>query len=162
MSGFLCVLAALFGMAISLPPCINAFSTASAESLNHFVGSAACADCHGDEYERFTTHAKKAKSDKNVQKMASNLKPHELEGCYECHTTGYGQPGGFVSYEETPELGHAGCEVCHGPGQAHIESGGDPDTIKGELFFERDCKHCHISERLQLFDFRPLTKAGAH
>lgn len=129
---------------------------------NRYLGSAACADCHATEYETFTTYAKKAKSDEHVRQMASNLKPFELEGCYGCHTTGYKQPGGFVSFAETPDLGHCGCEVCHGPGQAHVESGGEASLIKASLTFEADCKHCHIDARNQQFDLRPLTKAGAH
>lgn len=126
-----------------------------------YVGSDACADCHPDEYENFTKYAKKAKSSQSVQIMASDLTKKELEECYYCHTTGYGQPGGFISYEKTPELGNAGCEVCHGPGAEHVESGGDPTSIKGKLSLA-DCETCHNEERVSAFNFKPLLHGGAH
>ena len=42
--------------------------------------------------------------------------------CIKCHTTGYGQPGGFTSVELTPNLENVQCEACHGQGSAHIEA----------------------------------------
>ena len=106
---------------------------------NSYVGSAACKDCHEEQYENFTKFAKKAHSDKSIKIMASDLTEAELAECYACHTTGYGKPGGFVSYEKTPHLADAGCEVCHGPGRDHVESGGDTTLIKAKLSME-DCQ----------------------
>lgn len=132
---------------------------AMAENL--YVGTAACKDCHEEEYENFTKYAKKAHSDRSVKIMASDLTEDELAGCYGCHTTGYGQPGGFVSYEKTPHLADAGCEVCHGPGSEHVESGGDIDYIKAELTMD-DCVDCHNEDRVKAFNFKPLLYGGAH
>lgn len=126
-----------------------------------YVGTQACADCHPAEYKNFTQYAKKAKSAQSVQIMASDLTQQELEECYYCHTTGYGQPGGFVSFEKTPDLGHAGCEVCHGPGSAHVETGGDPSLIKSSLSLA-DCEDCHNEDRVRSFNFKPLLHGGAH
>jgi hypothetical protein len=51
-------------------------------------------------------------------KTAHNLEPNKDytadAECLSCHTTGYGQPGGFVSVAETPKLVGVQCEVCHG------------------------------------------------
>lgn len=126
-----------------------------------FTGSEACSECHFEQYENFTQYAKKAHSDRSIKIMASDLTTEEVEECYGCHTTGYGQPGGFVSFDETPELAHAGCEVCHGPGSEHIATGGDPDLIKGNLDLE-DCTTCHNDERVGAFNFKPLLYGGAH
>jgi len=126
-----------------------------------FVGSEACGDCHDEEYENFKNFAKKAHSGESVQIMAGDLTQDELAECFSCHVTGYGQPGGFVSFEETPELADAGCEVCHGAGYDHVESGGDPDLIKGKLSMD-DCLTCHNPERIEAFDFKPLLYGGAH
>lgn len=128
---------------------------------NSYVGTAACKDCHEEEYDNFTKFAKKAHSDKSIKIMASDLTEAELAECYACHTTGYGKPGGFVSYEKTPHVADAGCEVCHGPGHDHVESGGDTELIKGKLSME-DCTECHNESRVKAFNFKPLLYGGAH
>ncbi|MEF2145778.1 MAG: cytochrome c family protein [Desulfovibrionaceae bacterium] len=126
-----------------------------------YVGSESCADCHSTEFDNYSKFSKKAHSGKSVKIMAGDLTPAELEECYHCHTTGYGSPGGFVSFEATPEMGNAGCEVCHGPGGSHVDSGGDPDLIKGKLDI-KDCEACHNPERVASFDFKPMLYGGAH
>ena len=136
-------------------------SPCRADSHNMYLGSKTCADCHPDEYENFTKYAKKAKSWKSIEIMASDLTKTEIQGCYACHTTGYGQPGGFVSLKQTPDLKDAGCEVCHGPGGQHVDAGGDPSLIKGELSLS-DCEQCHNQERVKSFNFKPLLHGGAH
>jgi hypothetical protein len=93
--------------------------------------------------------------------MAPGLTPDELKSCYSCHMTGFGQPGGFVSLEATPQMANAGCEVCHGPGAAHAESGGEKKLIKRKLT-TKDCEVCHNAERVQNFNFKPLIFGGAH
>jgi len=128
---------------------------------NTYVGSAACKDCHEEQYENFTRFAKKSHSDKSVKVMASDLTEAEVAQCYGCHATGYGKPGGFVSYEKTPHLADAGCEVCHGPGHEHVESGGDTTLIKGKLTMA-DCETCHNEDRVKSFNFKPLLYGGAH
>ena len=125
-----------------------------------YVGSKACSDCHPDEYENFNTYAKKATSSKSIKIMSDKLIEEEREECYGCHTTGYKKPGGFESFDKTPEMENAGCEVCHGPGSEHIETG-DPDQIKGSLTLD-DCTGCHNTERVNSFGFKPLIYGGAH
>lgn len=126
-----------------------------------YVGSEACGDCHDEEYDNYKKFSKKAKAGKSVEIMAGDLTREELEECFECHVTGFGKPGGFVSFKETPGLADAGCETCHGPGYDHIESDGDPDLIKGDLSIA-DCEGCHNPERVDAFDFKPLLFGGAH
>lgn len=125
-----------------------------------YVGSKACADCHAEQYERFAAHSKKPHSWRSVEIMRSNLKPAELQECYDCHTTGHGKPGGFVSYEQTPHLAEVGCETCHGPGSAHAEAG-DTSLITRRPAIET-CKTCHNETRVQDFNFKPLLFSGAH
>lgn len=139
-----------------------AWTYAQANDLR-YVGSKKCADCHQAEYDNYTKFAKKSHSAKSVKLMAPKLTPEELKGCFSCHTTGYGKPGGFKSFQETPDLADAGCEVCHGPGSAHIDSGGDPSKIKGKKRLTlKDCESCHNSERVGAFNFKPLIYGGAH
>jgi hypothetical protein len=125
-----------------------------------YVGSLACKDCHPEEYENFITYAKKSVSFQSIEKRMKHLTAEEIRQCYPCHTTGYGQPSGFISPEETPHLKNAGCEVCHGPGAEHVKAG-DPVTIKGNMTL-KDCEACHISERVKAFKYKPLIHGGAH
>jgi hypothetical protein len=134
------------------------FETRAGEA--HYVGSKVCAGCHPDQYAAFAKYSKKAHSSKSVRLMAKGLTPEELTGCYGCHTTGYGKPGGFTSFADTPQLADAGCEVCHGPGSAHTESS-DPAAIKGKLTIA-DCEGCHNASRVRAFGYKPLLRAGAH
>lgn len=143
--------------------CTAMLSLGFAQGEGQYVGSASCEGCHEKEYSNFMKFAKKAKSDKSVKVMSKKLTPAELKECYACHTTGYGKPGGFVSYEKTPELGHAGCEVCHGPGAAHVDSGGAKNKILGKGRMNvKDCEKCHNSERVSNFRFKPMLYGGAH
>ena len=151
----------LLSVFIAVVLAIPTFTIATAQSSARYVGSKSCSECHETEYSNFKNYAKKATSWKSIEVMASDLTSDELKGCYSCHTTGYGQPGGFVSYDKTPELSDAGCEVCHGPGSEHIDSGGDPDLIKGSLDIQ-SCSTCHNKERVAAFDFKPMLYGGAH
>lgn len=126
-----------------------------------YVGTTACKDCHQALYESYLHGSKKARSSRSVKRMAPKLTAEELRGCFGCHTTGYGRPGGFVSFEKTPELADAGCEVCHGPGSAHVASGGDPARITAKPAMAL-CETCHNSKRVQDFNFKPMLFAGAH
>lgn len=154
-------------MAVALLTCaaimvfVAAGPTTGVTSSGRYVGSAECQDCHETEYENYKQYSKKAHSGESIKIMAGDLTKQELEECYTCHVTGYGKPGGFVSFDKTPELSDAGCEVCHGPGYDHIESGGDPELIKGDLEVS-DCERCHNAERVAAFDYKPLLFGGAH
>lgn len=125
-----------------------------------YVGASVCAECHAEEYKRFTSYAKKAKSSRSIKVMQPKLTGAELAECYVCHTTGYGKPGGFVDFATTPQMADAGCEVCHGPGSAHAQSG-DPADIAGKPAMAV-CESCHNGERVKSFNFKPLMQAGAH
>ena len=125
-----------------------------------YVGSETCRDCHQEEYDRFMAYSKKAGSFASIKKMEKKLTPEEFQRCFECHTTGYGKGGGFVSESLTPALKDTGCESCHGPGSLHVDTE-DPEDIKGDLTME-DCTVCHDEERVKAFDFKPLLFGGAH
>lgn len=125
-----------------------------------YVGSKACMECHETEYNNYSTHSKKAISFDHVKKMRRGLTAEEFQGCFECHTTGYGKPGGFKSEKDTPNLKDVGCESCHGPGSLHVQSA-DAMHIKGKLT-TADCETCHSEERVQAFNYKPLVYGGAH
>ncbi len=125
-----------------------------------YMGSLACKPCHEKEYESFILYARKSKSFSSIERVRKGLTEEEIKGCYYCHTTGYGKPGGFISPEKTPHLKNAGCEVCHGPGELHIKTK-NPSYIKRHLSRE-DCEVCHTEERVKAFRYKPLIHGGAH
>jgi hypothetical protein len=125
-----------------------------------YVGSDACKPCHEKEYNSFMTYAKKSRSFSSIERVKKGLTEKEIKGCYFCHTTGYGKPGGFVSLEKTPNLKNAGCEVCHGPGSLHVKTK-NPNDIKRHLTM-KDCEVCHTSERVRAFRYKPMIHGGAH
>jgi hypothetical protein len=125
-----------------------------------YVGSDVCKGCHEKEYVSFMKYAKKSKSYESIERVKKGLTEEEVKGCYFCHTTGYGKPGGFISIERTPYLKNAGCEVCHGPGEYHVKTK-SPDEIKRHLTM-KDCEVCHTSERVKAFRYKPLIHGGAH
>jgi hypothetical protein len=80
-----------------------------------YVGTKDCASCHFEQFMawRTTPHAK-----------AFDILPAKYRGdasCLKCHTTGHGQPTGFTSLQQTPNLVGNSCEGCHGPGSKHAE-----------------------------------------
>ncbi len=142
--------------------CILVLSAGSmAAQAKKYVGSKACKQCHEKEYSNYKKFAKKASSFESIKQMKSKLTPSEYRGCFECHTTGYGKPGGFVSETSTPDLKEAGCEVCHGPGSVHVQSE-DPDDIRLDDITIADCERCHNKTRVKEFGFKPLLFGGAH
>jgi len=147
-------------LVISLIVTISWSSDNAADRAAEYVGSDRCRGCHESEYENFIKYAKKAKSFDAVERMKNGLSEEELKGCYLCHTTGYGKPGGFVSAEKTPSMKNTGCEVCHGPGGIHIRTK-NPRDIKTRLKKE-DCEVCHTQERVKEFRYKPLIHGYAH
>ncbi len=150
---------AVFVSAALMAMCLVSVAMGQEEAT--YVGSKVCSDCHEQEYENYSKYAKKAHSSHSIKIMASDLTEEEIKGCYGCHTTGYGKPGGFVSFEKTPDLANAGCEVCHGPGSLHVEYGGDMEYIDHNLSIEM-CSTCHNAERVGAFNFKPMLFGGAH
>lgn len=80
-----------------------------------YVGAKDCASCHFDQFMTWRTspHAK-----------AFDILPAKYRGdasCLKCHTTGHGEPTGFTSLQQTPNLVGNSCEGCHGPGSKHSE-----------------------------------------
>lgn len=116
-----------------------------------YVGDAGCKDCHNSLYDSFLTMSpKKAHPSEGFPKLLPDFSAEKRTFCYTCHVTGAGADGGFVSYDKTPELGHVGCETCHGAGSAHAQDG-NPESIVRQPG-EAGCKKCHDGQRV------PLTK----
>ena len=138
------------------------FLTAGVLAENRYVGTEACKDCHEEPYNNFKKYAKKAHSFEAIKKMRDHLTSQEVKTCYNCHTTGYGKPGGFIDENTTPGMANAGCEVCHGPGEKHIESEDADDILGTDRLSVEQCSECHSKDRIKAFNFKPLLHGGAH
>jgi len=157
---FIMLSLSIFVILFLISPVNVSLSLAETKRTPGYVGSLACNPCHEEEYKSFTTYARKSNSFRSIERVRKGLTEEEVNGCYYCHTTGYGKPGGFVSPEKTPHLKNAGCEVCHGPGEFHIKTR-DRRDIKRHLSKE-DCEVCHTEERVKAFRYKPLIHGGAH
>jgi len=130
------------------------------------AGSDSCQGCHEGEYAIWAASPHAAA----VATLAKAGKDTQAD-CLACHTTGFGQPGGFPrdgAVESHTDLARVGCESCHGPGAEHIK----PDTVKrGNIVSLGDkcdscvilqiCGRCHDEANDPGFEFEVLEKIEA-
>lgn len=86
-----------------------------------FVGSKVCGSCHPAEHESWAAHPH-GRALASLEAKGQSDDP----ACLACHTTGYGEPGGFPpggSPADHADLAAVGCESCHGPGGDHVAAG---------------------------------------
>ncbi len=119
------------------------------------AGDRSCVNCHQKDGEHWssTPHAR-------AWQTLSERGSHADPSCQQCHTTGYGLPGGFLSVSRSSASVGVRCESCHGPSLAHSQR---PDTHTP--FAARDqCVRCHDRENSPKFDyaaFWPQIRHGA-
>lgn len=90
-----------------------------------YVGAKKCRPCHLKQYTSWSATKMAAafqllkpgvRAEAKIKAKQDPRKDYTHDrNCLECHTTGYGKPGGFRSIEETPDLAGVQCESCHGP-----------------------------------------------
>ena len=121
-----------------------------------YVGSSKCKLCHIKQHKTWkeTKHARSFEALQGAEQ--------EDPDCLKCHTTGYGEPGGFVSLEETPKLTDTGCEACHGPGSAHAAAAKEaPDEGQWEKKINKipqntciECHNPHVNQKARVEKLR--------
>jgi peroxiredoxin/nitrate/TMAO reductase-like tetraheme cytochrome c subunit len=130
------------------------------------VGSDSCRDCHEGEYETWVASPHAAA----VATLSEAGKSTQAD-CLACHTTAFGQPGGFPkdgAVKAHADLARVGCESCHGPGGEHVKA----DTVKiGNIVSLGDkcdscvilqiCGRCHDEANDPGFEFEVLEKIEA-
>lgn len=124
-----------------------------------------CRRCHLREYRSWekTPHAN-ALATLESEGEAANPE------CLTCHSTGFGQPTGFISADATPELAGVTCESCHGAGADYR----DRDVMKSReaslaaglhVPNEATCRGCHNENSPTFpgtFDFEAMREGGVH
>ena len=78
--------------------------------------------------------------------------------CKTCHEDIYKQGFQLTPHYNLIKEGKHGCEDCHGPGQAHVESGGDPTKIRrftqlSSKEIIRVCLSCHQTQHMEQMNF---------
>jgi hypothetical protein len=117
----------------------QAQQTQAALSADHYLGEKNCRRCHEMEYQMYT----KQQHAHAFATLTKNQRDSTPE-CLPCHVVGMGQPGGFVSKEDTPELVNVQCENCHGMGTTHGS---------GNIVGPETCVTCHNAANDPGFNF---------
>jgi hypothetical protein len=118
------------------------------------AGSASCLACHKDGGTTWE-HSKHAHGLETLKAKGFHVDPT----CLQCHTTGYGLPGGFDSVRRSAAaLGGVGCENCHGPAKAHVA---DP-KVKTPFAARDQCARCHDPENSPTFAYDPYWQRIRH
>lgn len=119
------------------------------------AGTQSCRECHAADAEGWdkSPHAHAWKSLAADHAQADSA-------CQQCHTTGFGLPGGFVSLCRSADRREVGCESCHGPAAAHADN---PRTHTAWFAQARDqCERCHDRENSPRFNFDTYWPRIAH
>ena len=106
-----------------------------------YVGSNTCNSCHEYEHERWSS-----KNHARAYRTLVEINQHYDPECIACHVVGFGYTTGYRNETSPPDLRDVGCEVCHGPGSAHVASrlAGGPYVSPGQP--RRRCADCHTPD----------------
>lgn len=121
-------------------------SGASNGTLNPYIGSLACQNCHKEIFAKW-------EKTKHAHAFATLVaKQEEKNGeCLECHTTGYREETGYSATAATAHLVQVGCESCHGRGGFHVRMNGRISNFV--KISETSCVRCHTSKQSPQFAF---------
>ncbi len=185
MKTFTCIIMTAF---ILLVWSRDAFTQSKEEKTSYsYVGSQNCKKCHIKQYKSWEKSAMALSYDilkpgqRADAKKKAGLDPKKDytndKSCLACHTTGYGQSGGFVNMEKTPNLAGVGCEMCHGAGGEYTKD--EHMSLKNKTYKLKDLvnvglvsppqavtctERCHNKKSpfFQPFDFAKRKSEGTH
>jgi hypothetical protein len=107
------------------------------------AGSQSCVECHKEDHDGWQ-HSKHGHAGQTLLEKGFHVDAY----CLQCHTTGFGLPGGFVSPKRTPGLAVVGCESCHGPSAAHVKD----EKVRTPFNAFDQCIRCHDQENSPTFN----------
>lgn len=135
------------------------FATSAARMSGVYVGATRCAACHRMEFDQWKTtrHA-------TAYKTLLDAHRHYQPRCVVCHVVGFRTAKGYKLGDPEEPLANVQCEVCHGPGGAHVAG---PTRARMERNPpESTCLECHNPQHSDAFVYAekiPLVRhlAGA-
>ena len=111
-----------------------------------FASSGRCASCHQKEMAKwsFSKHAR-------AWETMIHEKQTQNPECITCHTTGFGQKGGFgeLSTANIRKFKGVQCEACHGPMRGHPED----ESIHSVSVTKEVCLVCHDEANSPAFNW---------
>jgi len=131
------------------------FAGSSARMHGTYVGAARCAECHDMEFDQWKTtrHA-------TAYKTLLDAHRHYQPRCVVCHVVGFRTRSGYKLGDPEAPLANVQCEVCHGPGGAHVS---DPATAHmEETPPESTCLECHNPEHSEAFVYAEKIRFVRH
>jgi 2',3'-cyclic-nucleotide 2'-phosphodiesterase (5'-nucleotidase family) len=118
-----------------------------------FAGSESCKQCHSEIFRQWQS-TKHAHAWQTLEQKKSHVDP----ACQLCHTTGYGETGGFEAIRSSLDRVDVGCESCHGPSALHNRT----PTIRTPWTAKTQCASCHDHENSPTFQLDSYWAKIAH
>ncbi|WP_145198877.1 multiheme c-type cytochrome [Thalassoglobus polymorphus] len=117
------------------------------------AGTQTCRECHTETCDHWDQTGHAHAWERLVAEGA-----HVDSYCQQCHTTGYGWEGGFVSAKLSTKRVNVGCESCHGPSREHSMNSSRPTTFDAQA----QCLRCHDPENSPKFQYDSYWEKIAH
>lgn len=135
------------------------FANSAARMAGVYVGATRCSACHRLEFDQWKTtrHA-------TAYKTLLDAHRHYQPRCVVCHVVAFRTQNGYKLGDPEEPLANVQCEVCHGPGGAHVAA---PVLARMERVPpESTCLECHNPQHSDAFVYAekiPLVRhqAGA-
>ena len=109
-----------------------------------FVGVETCKSCHLEEYNQWS-QTKHAFAYNTLLRKHRQFSPK----CVMCHVTGGGYDSGYIFGSPDRKLVNVQCEMCHGPGAAHIKTPLQVNMLRRPP--EKLCVTCHDEEHSDFY-----------
>ena len=106
-----------------------------------------CLTCHGAAHKTWAA-SRHSHAYATLQRVNKSYDPE----CLICHTTGFNEPGGFISEIDTPDLKNVQCEMCHGPRLQHAQA--PQSRFAPATPADQSCQRCHVPKHSPKFNYR--------
>ena len=119
----------------------------------HYGTGAKCVSCHSHQVAAWAVRPNHARAMEALFERGEQGNPE----CVGCHSTGFGQPGGFAAVDKKTlqTWGNVQCEACHGPLGGHPR---DPNSVP-EPITQATCTGCHDAANSPDFDYEQYRMA---